>query len=488
MKWLSSKYAYPLIMLSIMVSIVLQVIWLRQLFISQKALLKQNIEGVVSDAAKNTMYASLIKDKNGNDRFVNNYRLKEFFLSPQWVQIRQAFDDLKINGVHNTFHYGIDADSTVVELKFNFSNAIQKKKEPVYDIRYNKETPAELKMIDNNSLRLMQATVSTGIKRLGVSEKTAYALYDYGRDTLISMSVSKAAFKSAAYTSGIYSYNLKYLHKYQLIIPRLNGTVIYLMRYYLLSSVLMVMFTGFAFYFLLRLIRNQRLYTDAKIAFTSNMTHEFKTPVATVAVALESIIKYNLANDPEKLNNYLNISQNELQRLNMMIEKVLNLNELDGGHNVLNLSSYDIQKGINDVLSSLKLLIDQQKAIVNFKSDGQPYMVNGDAMHMTNVFYNLIDNALKYASPNAVINISCGHQGNNVIISIQDNGPGIANIYQKKVFDRFFRIPTGNIHNVKGSGLGLHYVKEIIEEHKGTISIESEPGKGIAFIITIPAI
>lgn len=481
MKWFSSRYAYPLIILSLVVSIALQAVWLRQLFVSQREQLKKNLEQAVSTSAIHTIYASIAGASKRGDRF------KEFFLSPQWLQMRQAFDDLKINGVHSTFHYGLGSDSSVVQIEIVFKNHTSTTKEPSYDIKWNNESGAELKKIENRDIKRMDSAVKQQLAVLGITHYTGYALYNYGKDTLVSTSMPRSQYARAVYHSGTYSYNLKSLHKYQLAVNALNGVVIYQMRYYLFSSLLMILLTGVAFYFLLKLIRNQRLYADAKSTFTSNMTHEFKTPVATISVALESITKYQLVNDPEKLQNYLDISRHELQRLHLMIEKVLNLSQEEESSNTMRQELYDVQAGLKQVVVSMQVQLDNSRSTIKLLLADEPCFVNGDPLHLTNVFYNLIDNAIKYAGPQMEMQISCACSANNVTTSFKDNGPGIAGVYHEKVFDRFFRIPGINDrHNVKGSGLGLHYVKQVINKHGGSISVKSEPGKGSNFIIILP--
>jgi signal transduction histidine kinase len=446
------------------------------------------MESVVGSAAKNTMYQSLIADKRGNNRLKDFPKLKEFLLSPQWHQLQQAFDDFKIKGVHDNFHYQIGNDSTVINMGFSFSNAPAPVKVPADIIKPKNRQPIRLKAIDNKSVLQIDSAVRAGVMQLGLSGETAFALYDYSKDSLISLTTSKEKFKQAAYRSGLYSYNLNYLNKYQLIIPEINSAIIYQMRYYLFSSLLMILLTGVAFYFLLKLIRNQRLYADAKSTFTSNMTHEFKTPVATISVALESITKYQLVNDPEKLQNYLDISRHELQRLNFMIEKVLNLSQEEETSNTIREELYDVQAGLKQVVASMQIQLDNSRSTIQLSLADEPCFINGDPLHLTNVFYNLIDNAIKYAGPQLEMQISCSCSANNVTLAFKDNGPGIASVYQEKVFDRFFRVPgIMDRHNVKGSGLGLHYVKQISSKHGGSISVKSEPGKGSNFIIILPA-
>lgn len=511
MKWWNSRYVYPLILLSLLVSIGLQAVWLRQLFLSQKVQLKKDIENAVSEAAIQTTYASLTEGRDWGSHF------SEFFLSPQWLRMRQAFDDLKQKGLQSNFQYAFGTDSSSIDMRIVFSNHATKDTGLRADIKWNQESPEELQKMEARNIRVMDSVVQQRLAGLGIRQKTAYALYSYGTDTLMAMTIPLSLYRKAAYHSGRYSFNFKSLHKYQLIVEELNTVVLFRMRYYLLSSLLMVLLTGIVFIFLLRLIRNQRMYAEARIAFTSNMTHELKTPVATVAVALESITKYQLINEPEKLQAYLDISRQELSRLNLMIEKVLNLSQEEQPGHSIHRELYDIQSGLAQAIASMQVRLDSSRSAIHFLPSPEPCFVSGDPVHLMNVFYNLIDNAIKYTGPGLDLQISCHQQGGERVaegygegdrtaeghgggrgaesydggqirISFKDNGPGIARIYQERIFERYFRIPSGgDIHTVKGSGLGLHYVRQVVEKHGGRITVKAEPGKGSNFIIILPA-
>jgi len=484
MKWLSSRFTYPLIIVSLIVCIILQIAWLQQLFIAQKLQLKELIEQNVGEAAKVTIYNSLAEKKIGNTN------VKKFFLSPQWLQMRQAFDDLKMNGIHSVFDYGITDDSAFVEIKFSFLNKpVENKKKvnaPVSKDTSRKELKRDTSVVDSSSLLLMNKEIKARLKNIGITGPTYYAIYKYGNEELDSLNMPQKYLHRLEFTSKIYSYNLKHIHKYQLLIPFLNGAVFYRMRYYMISSLLMIILTGASFYFIIQLLKKQKLYSDAKISFTNNMTHEFKTPVSTVAVALESITKYNLINDPEKLTRYLDISRTELKRLDAMIEKVLNLNQNNEVPTHLNLELYDVQAGLEQVVESMKIPLESNQFSLTFNKSGIPCFVYGDPIHLSNVFYNLIDNSIKYAGSGSNLEITSSCNEEAVIIKIKDNGVGIDGQYLSKVFDRFFRIPSGDTHDVKGSGLGLHYVRQIIEDHKGHISLKSEVRHGCTFIIKLP--
>jgi signal transduction histidine kinase len=292
--------------------------------------------------------------------------------------------------------------------------------------------------------------------------------------------------KNADFRSNSYSYNLHHFAKYRLFIPSLQMPVWYLLRYFLLSNLITTLIISFAFYFLLRFIRLQRLFSQERLSFISNMTHEFKTPVATISVALESIVKYKLENNREKLYEYIHMSQMELERLNFMIEKILNLHPEEGTGLTLHVERVDLQLLIQHVINSLALLRQKKKATIHFAPSQQTILVMGDSIHLGNVFVNVLDNALKYAEQAPEIHITCKTTDHKVTVFVKDNGIGIAPIYHKKIFERFFRVPDFDVHNTKGSGLGLHYVKEILQQHQGTIKVQSNKGHGSTFIIQLP--
>ncbi|MET4142021.1 HAMP domain-containing sensor histidine kinase [Pedobacter sp. UYP1] len=479
MKWLKAKYTYILIVLSLLLSTGLQVVWLQQLFEAQQKQLKDEIESLVSRTAQTNMYYSLTIFKDPGNLLL----AKQLFLSPQWEQLRLAFDNMKIPGMHTSTSIIVDEDSTAVTMGLNLKeNFKDKHRRPV--VTSTGKNPEQLRLTDSLSLVKMKKSLNASLKKIGINSKAYYNIYSY--NAKIFKSDVPKDFKPA-FTSRSYLYNIQDIYRCQLNLGSINSVVWYRMRYYLASSILMILLTCTAFYFIIKLLRSQQLYAAAKSDFTSNMTHELKTPIATVLVAMESIKKYNLINNPETLQNYLDISQHEMRRLDLMVEKALNSNNETEAEQLLNLELYDVQSGLQQVINSMQLQLQSSGANIQFNLLEEPCFVYGDPVHLTNIFYNLIDNAFKYSGNNLFLEINCKYDSGKVTLSFKDNGPGIDKIYHKKVFERFFRVPAkGDTHDTKGSGLGLHYVKQIVEKHGGTIKVKSEPGNGTNFIITLP--
>jgi two-component system phosphate regulon sensor histidine kinase PhoR len=254
----------------------------------------------------------------------------------------------------------------------------------------------------------------------------------------------------------------------------------------ILFSLFLVGVTILSFVLLYRNMLKQKRLTALKNDFISNITHELKTPIATVGVAIEALQNFNAINDPIRTKEYLDISQNELQRLSLLVDKVLKLSMFENKEVQLKYENFNVKNIIDEVTGSMKLQMEKQGAQCEVLTEGNDFTIAADKLHITSVVYNLVDNALKYSPGSSLIKILLKDDGDRITLSVADNGIGIAQEYKDKVFDKFFRVPAGDTHNVKGYGLGLSYVAYIVEKHNGKIKVESEPGKGSVFSITLP--
>ncbi len=254
----------------------------------------------------------------------------------------------------------------------------------------------------------------------------------------------------------------------------------------LLSTALLLLLTVLCFIYMLRTILKQKKLSEVKNDFINNMTHELKTPIATVSAAVEAMQNFNALNDQQKTQKYLSISRQELTRLSDLVEKVLHIaaEEKD------DFELYREETDLNDLISHI---ITNHRLKANKKVDFT-YTILSDAMvkvdktHLSNALNNLVDNAIKYSGEPAEITIQVSRLQDKLKIVVKDNGIGIPHNYQDSIFEKFFRVPTGNLHNVKGFGLGLSYVKKIVEKHGGFIRVKSEPDRGSEFLLEIPEI
>ena len=269
----------------------------------------------------------------------------------------------------------------------------------------------------------------------------------------------------------------------------LGNTFEYLLKQLLpqiIFSVFLIGLTITAFYVLYRNLKAQQRLTAIKNDFISNITHELKTPISTVSVAIEAIKNFNVLKQPERTVEYLDIAGHELTRLSMLVDKVLKLSMFEKQQVELQPETFDIKQLTADIISSMNLQFEKAGAVVTLNTSGPNNTIKADHLHITSVLYNLIDNALKYSGKKPVIQVGVHCDEKECTISVKDNGIGIAPVYRQKIFEKFFRIPSGDKHNTKGYGLGLSYVAHIVAQHHGTISLESEPGKGCEFIVKLP--
>lgn len=253
----------------------------------------------------------------------------------------------------------------------------------------------------------------------------------------------------------------------------------------ILFSVILLGITILSFVLLYRNLLKQKRLADLKNEFISNITHELKTPIATVGVAVEALKNFNAINDPQKTKEYLDISSNELQRLGMLVDKVLKLSMFEKQEVELKYESVDLKTVVDEVVASMKLQLEKNQAHVFVTADGGMNL-KGDKLHLQSVIFNLLDNSIKYGKENPMIKIDMKNQVDNILLSVADNGIGMAQEYKDKVFEKFFRIPHGDTHNAKGYGLGLSYVMHVVKKHKGVITMESKPGIGTKFLIELP--
>jgi two-component system, OmpR family, phosphate regulon sensor histidine kinase PhoR len=271
---------------------------------------------------------------------------------------------------------------------------------------------------------------------------------------------------------------------YNIEFSNYNGFLLKKMLTEIFFSVFLIAITILSFALIYRNLQQQKRLTILKNDFISNVTHELKTPITTVGVAIEALSNFNVLQNPNQTKEYLDISKNELNRLSLMVDKVLKMAIFEQKDLDFNFEPHNLKEIIEKVLLTMKLQFEKYKAQVHFEAQGENFTLNCDAVHLTNVVFNLIENALKYAQNEPTISINLKNQEGIFTLSIKDNGIGIPKEFQHKIFDKFFRVPTGDVHNIKGYGLGLSYVKSVIDKHNGKIEIVSEEGVGSEFKIS----
>ena len=258
------------------------------------------------------------------------------------------------------------------------------------------------------------------------------------------------------------------------------------MKWLLISSFLLIGITIFCYAYTVKTLLSQQKLAELKNDFVNNMTHELKTPIATINIAAEAIQGFNLSK--VSTNEYLGIIRQQAGNLANLVDQILK-NVISEQENIsLNMAAVNTWQLINRLITDCKPQSDVAGVSINCEIADRELITMADESLLKTAIGNLLDNAIKYSGAGSAVNINQTSENGNIIISVADSGPGIPQEYQNKVFDRFFRVPSGDIHNVKGYGLGLSYAKNIIERHNGTLSLISNPGSGTEFIISIPLI
>lgn len=274
-------------------------------------------------------------------------------------------------------------------------------------------------------------------------------------------------------STGQYFITLAFPHK-ELFLQ--SNTKVYLYMTIFLLVVISVMFI-----ISVRTIAAQWRLNQMKTEFISNMTHEIKTPLSTIGLACE-MLQENETNDKT----FINIIADENKRMRVLVETILQSAKMSNKNFAINPKEMDINTVIATVLQSFSLTIGNRGGLIETHLDADPATIEADELHITNMVYNLVDNAIKYSTDAPHIVVSTLREGDKVKISVQDHGIGIAKENQKRVFEKFYRVSTGNVHNVKGFGIGLNYVAQVVRLHHGHIALDSELGRGSTFTVTLP--
>ena len=273
--------------------------------------------------------------------------------------------------------------------------------------------------------------------------------------------------------------------KLKLIFPDKKQFILAEMGTQFITSIVLILFVLILFWRTVLSLMKEKLISEHTSDFLNNMTHEFKTPLTNIALASKMIIKDSANKQDDKIKHYSEIILEENEKLRIQVEQVLSMTALERGEIPLRKTEIDFHQLINDSLKYINLQIENKQGTISLNLNAEKYMVVGDKTHLTNAICNLIDNAIKYSKEKPELTIQTYNSGPDLTVIVSDSGIGIDSHFQKKVFDKFFRVPTGDIHDIKGFGLGLAYVKKIIEMHEGTILLQSEKERGTSFTITL---
>jgi two-component system phosphate regulon sensor histidine kinase PhoR len=336
---------------------------------------------------------------------------------------------------------------------------------------------------------LLDSLVSTELKRSGITTVYEYGVYSPLRNIMISEKTGQyhRFLLEKGFAFNLFPRDLFMAPEYLMIyFPEKQKYILSQLWKILIVSSILILIIVFSFTYTIFTIFRQKRYSEMKNDFINNMTHEFKTPVSTISIACEALNDNDIFKTEALQKKYITVISEENKRLGAMAEKILQTAILDKGDLKLHYEVFELEDIIRDVIKRFDLQIGSKGGEIITEFLAAETTIKADRTHITNVIYNILDNANKYAPLNPIIKIKTVNDDKGIYIFVEDNGIGINKANQKKIFEKLYRVPTGNIHNVKGFGLGLHYVKTIISQHGGNVSVESEIKKGTKMKIYLP--
>lgn len=280
-------------------------------------------------------------------------------------------------------------------------------------------------------------------------------------------------------------YDQDFIYYFGVLFPGKSANMLSSMWLVLGFTALMLLTVAFFIYSIFVILRQKQL-SELQRDFINNMTHEFKTPISTINISTDVFLKNEKIQEDPRLHRYAGIIKEQVLRLNTQVEKVLQLAKIERDNIELNVEEIDLAELIHSISPSIELKVNDKEGFLHLDLQASNARVKADKLHLTNILHNLVDNGVKYSKEKPDIHIRLFNEEGFLVLSVEDNGIGIPKEHQKRVFDKFHRVPTGNVHNVKGFGLGLFYVKTMCKEHKWKLSLESELGKGTIISIRMP--
>jgi len=459
-------YIISLISFALIGLMVIQVYWIENAITVEESSFVRNVDDAVSRVVVKLEKIEMSKQLQRKMRF-NTSR----------SNIRSSIDSLR-----NDFNSSI-GDATEQELFMKNSRLAQDVFQNFMD--NNRVIPVEEKV----NRKILDSLLTIELKNKGITTQFEFGIYLPVKNRLIFQKTERypneLLNKGFAFT--LYPSEMQISPSYLMMyFPNMKRFLISRLWVLLLISVILTLVIILSFVFTINTIFKQKKLSEMKNDFINNMTHEFKTPISTISLACEALKDKDIIKSEDIYTTYIGMIGEENKRLGGMAEKVLQTAVLDKGKLSMKKESVNIHKVILNTIKNIQLQVERKNGsvIADFKADC--HLINADKMHITNVIYNLLDNANKYTLEDPEIVVSTENSLGGINIKISDNGIGISKIDQKRIFEKLYRVSTGNVHDFKGFGLGLSYVKAIVEKHDGKISLESELKKGTKFTIFLP--
>ncbi len=388
--------------------------------------------------------------------------------------------NISITGNHSIVGNNDIIDDSVLEKKIsnrrNFVNRV-----------VNRMFSMAPQIEDRVSPKLIEQTFKKSFIDNGIDLKFEYAVVKWNNTIAFHSQKYKAEKSSRSYNARLFPddlfNNTNYITVY---FPDRRNFIIRSLGFMVVSSSLLTLFLMFTFGFVIFVIYRQKKLSDMKSDFVNNMTHELKTPISTISLASQMLSDKSIPVGEKNIDRLSDIVSEETKRLSYQVEKVLQMARFDQGKLKLKYKEVHMHELIDSVISNFILLVESKEGMLIPSLHADNDLVYADPVHMANVISNLLDNAIKYTTKTPEIYIETQSYDGQILMKVRDNGIGISKANQRRIFDKFYRVSTGNIHNVKGFGLGLSYVKKIVDEHQGSIEIDSELNIGSTFTIYLP--
>ena len=444
-----------------------------------------------STAIRNIIYYQQDEDSNKTTVYRNGIVEENFTLPSTFFEI--GLDTINIKRIFNereTQVFKNDNSEDISQLTdeerlFQMKRDIKRSEEIQFETFYE-DNAYKVPIHKRISTKEIDDLLKKKLKDQGITIDYEFAVYDKDLATIIQS--DNFDLDNSTYQIPIFNETKNSNFKLLVNFPEKRKLIYSSVLTSLLLSVVFMSIIIFAFYNVLSQLIKQRKIAEIKNDFINNMTHEFKTPIATINLALDAIKNPKIIDDKDKVKRYLGMIKEENKRMHAQVENVLRISKLEKRELNISKKNVNLHDLIEDAITHVQLIVEDRQGYIETHFNAEATSVLANESHFTNVIVNMLDNAIKY-SPNAPkIDVFTENVANNIIIKIKDQGSGMNKITQKRAFDKFYREQTGNIHNVKGHGLGLAYVKQIIDDHQGHVSVLSEKGNGSTFTIKLPLI
>lgn len=385
---------------------------------------------------------------------------------------------------------GLFEEFSTVNTQASFERFVQKSKltQEVLDYMMNLRKVIPIK--ERIKERVLDSLIDVELQHTGIRTTFEYGVFNISGNKMVFQKTGKYPSKllsDESYEQSLFRYDIQGSSNFLLVyFPNERNFILSQMGFLLIVSVAIILIIIFAFFFTISTVFRQKRLSEMRSDFINNMTHEFKTPISTISLACEALKDKDVVKTESLFDNYIGIIGEENSRLKSMAEKVLQTAIIEKGELKLRTEWVNPDEVIKEAVKKIKMQVESKGGQILLDLNAKDIKLKADKLHLTNVILNLIDNANKYNLniPEILISSEEDDQGTNIYV--QDNGIGISKINQKKIFDKLYRVPTGNVHNFKGFGLGLNYVKAVVDKHSGKISVSSELNRGTTFKIFMP--